>query len=239
MSSLYKVASRDKRIQMEQTIMRMGMLEKSEMKLVKFIMKKNGFNYKGFENHSSLRIIGSAIHRAHVVRFPPMRKSNECAVLWHTIKQNLENGFRIFFKLQIGKLSTNRHSGASRLSGTGSENRVEAGNQYCCSSIHLVIQNSREIKDDKPVPLYVHKLGEFLSVQIGVIESAETTSQSNKSGPTQYRGFIRVFLGSEQRGISQQGNRHSGMKTGPMKIGEYFFKEGAKNPGDGIPHTFK
>lgn len=134
----------------QNSLIRLNWLDNPIVKRIKFYLRINGFEYKNFISLIRLNINGSVEQKVNAIRFKATKKGKCYGGLWHSIKQNIENGFEmrtaIRFRRALSSLSINGTLPPEHLI-PPEFNRFR--NEFISSNIvAFVIQNLKEINSN-------------------------------------------------------------------------------------------
>lgn len=131
----------------QNSLIRLNWLDNPIVKRIKFFIRINGFDFKNFSSLIGLSINGSVEQKVNTIRFKATKKGKCYGGLWHSLKQNIENGFEmrtaIRFRRAISSLSINGSLPQNHLI---PPELVEYKNEFISSNIvTFVIQNLKEV----------------------------------------------------------------------------------------------
>jgi gamma-tubulin complex component 4 len=133
------------------SLVRLNWLDNPIVKKMKFIIQNNGFSYPTFTTMSGLIFNGNVSQNNGCFRFLATKRGQSSGCLWHTLKQNIENGFdmttEIRFRRAVSSLTLNGSLPASHVIPPEFENQRD---QFFSSNVvAFTIQNYREINSKK------------------------------------------------------------------------------------------
>lgn len=131
----------------QNSLIRLNWLDNPIVKRIKFFIRINGFGFKNFASLIGLSINGTVEQKVNAIRFKATKKGKCSGGLWHSLKQNIENGFEmrtaIRFRRAISSLSINGVLPKSHLIPPELE---EYKNEFISSNmLTFVIQNLKEV----------------------------------------------------------------------------------------------
>mmetsp|Transcript_4814 Transcript_4814/g.4007 ORF Transcript_4814/g.4007 Transcript_4814/m.4007 type:complete len:337 (-) Transcript_4814:826-1836(-) len=85
------------------TLSRLNWEESKLMKLIKFKINHNGFEFNHFSSLHGLNVLGNVTQKKNhnYMRFEQMRSPKESGCMWYNIKQSFENGFKMSFSIRF------------------------------------------------------------------------------------------------------------------------------------------
>ena len=171
-----------------------------------------------------------------------MKNSLQSGVVWYSLKQNLENGFKLSFcfrfkKTSVQNLQTTKifsqnsqpnYSNSTQLGenpGNPIENSLENSQNIFCFIIH----NAKELNDyKKSIPKNLSEIPEYLVVKFGLLEKNSKKSEifSEKS-----RNFVQIAYFSKEKD-SKFPNKEMGENNREKVLYEHFLDNDKLNFSD-------
>ena len=131
----------------QNSLIRLNWQDNQILNKIKYLIQNNGFDYDDFGTLFGLSAYGNVRQKVDAVRFLASKKGHSNGCLWHSLKQNIENGFDVNAKVVFRRAT-------SSMSLTGSlperlvipkELEAERGEFVSANVISLVVQNLMEI----------------------------------------------------------------------------------------------
>lgn len=95
----------------QNSLIRLNWMDNPIVKRIKFFIRINGFDYSNFGSLIGLNINGSVEQKVNAIRFKATKRGKCYGGLWHSLKQNIENGFEmrttVRFRRAISSISIN------------------------------------------------------------------------------------------------------------------------------------
>lgn len=214
---------------LQSTLILLNWLDKPFAKRIKFAIQSNGFEYQDFRALYGLVAHGNVAQKTNIIRFAATKKGKSQACIWHSLKQNIENGFDVKTAIRFRRALSSINMISSLPEAHTIPSEYSSVRELFVSSniISFVIQNTLDVN----CKLYssnalawkrngltnLQEIPEYIAIKIGFLERDITKTDSLSTD--KYYPFVLVEYYSSVRTDVEQIGGEGGRKKARI-IGE-------------------